>query len=60
EAQELPYSFRHALFRQVLYDRTPRSLRTHLHRQVGTALERERRVGVPVAASELAMHFDRG
>jgi DNA-binding winged helix-turn-helix (wHTH) protein/tetratricopeptide (TPR) repeat protein len=59
ETMELPYSFRHALFRQVLYDRTPRSLRTHLHRQVGTALERERTAGVPVAASELATHFDR-
>ncbi|WP_353740993.1 AAA family ATPase [Pseudomonas fluorescens] len=59
ETVELPYSFRHALFRQVLYDRTPRSLRTHLHRQVGTALERERMAGVPVAASELATHFDR-
>jgi tetratricopeptide (TPR) repeat protein len=59
ETAEPPYSFRHALFRQVLYDRTPRSLRTQLHRQVGAALERERTVGVPVAASELAMHFDR-
>lgn len=59
ETVELPYSFRHALFRQVLYDRTPRSLRTHLHRQVGTALERERMAGMPVAASELATHFDR-
>ncbi|WP_223528665.1 ATP-binding protein [Pseudomonas sp. GL-R-19] len=59
EEVELPYSFRHALFRQVLYERTPRSLRTHLHRQVGAALERERTTGVPVAASELAMHFDR-
>jgi DNA-binding winged helix-turn-helix (wHTH) protein/tetratricopeptide (TPR) repeat protein len=59
ETLEQPYSFRHALFRQVLYERTPRSLRTHLHRQVGGALERERTTGVPVAASELAMHFDR-
>ncbi|MHC8367238.1 ATP-binding protein [Pseudomonas sp. ZT5P21] len=59
ETVELPHSFRHALFRQVLYDRTPRSLRVHLHRQVGAALERERAAGVPVAASELAMHFDR-
>ncbi|WP_166359668.1 AAA family ATPase [Pseudomonas akapageensis] len=59
ETVELPYLFRHALFRQVLYDRTPRSLRIHLHRQVGAALERERSAGVPVAASELAMHFDR-
>lgn len=59
ETQELPHSFRHTLFRQVLYDRTPRSVRTQLHCQVGAALERERTAGVPVAASELAMHFDR-
>ena len=59
EATELPYAFRHALFRQVLYERTPRALRTHLHRQVGAALERERSAGVAVAASELAMHFER-
>lgn len=59
ETLELPLSFRHALFRQVLYERTPRSLRTQLHHQVGAALERERTIGVPVAASELAMHFDR-
>lgn len=59
ETLEPPHSFRHALFRQVLYDRTPRSLRTQLHRHVGAALERERTTGVPVAASELAMHFDR-
>lgn len=59
EAAELPYAFRHALFRQVLYDRTPPSARTQLHRRVGAALERERSAGVPVAAAELAMHFDR-
>ncbi|SDH54675.1 Transcriptional regulatory protein, C terminal [Pseudomonas benzenivorans] len=59
EAVELHYAFRHALFRQVLYERTPRTLRSQLHRQVGTALERERAAGVPVAAAELAMHFER-
>nr|WP_283255994.1 AAA family ATPase [Dyella humicola] len=60
EAIDLPYAFRHALFRQVLYDRTPSSVRTRLHHQVGVALEYERSAGVPVAATELAMHFDRG
>ena len=59
DAAEPPYSFRHALFRQVLYDRTPPSARMQLHREVGAALERERAAGVPVAAAELAMHFDR-
>lgn len=60
DALDLPYSFRHALFRQVLYGRTPPSVRAQLHRKVGAALERERAAGVPVAATELAMHFERG
>jgi len=60
DALETPYSFNHALFRQVLYDRTPPSARMQLHREVGEALQRERAAGVAVAASELAMHFDRG
>jgi DNA-binding winged helix-turn-helix (wHTH) protein/tetratricopeptide (TPR) repeat protein len=59
EVAELPYAFRHALFRQVLYDRTAPSARTRLHRKVGAALEKERSSSVPVAAAELAMHFDR-
>ena len=36
------------------------SVRAQLHRKVGAALERERAAGVPVAAAELAMHFERG
>ena len=57
---EQPYSFRHALFRQVLYERTAVATRIQLHRRVGAALERERAAGVAVAAAELAMHFERG
>ncbi|HUH93107.1 MAG TPA: AAA family ATPase [Casimicrobiaceae bacterium] len=60
DAQEPPYSFKHALFRQVLYDRTAPATRRELHSRVGTALERQRAEGVPVAAAELAMHFERG
>ena len=60
DAAESPYSFRHALFRQVLYERTAPAARAQLHRKVGAALERERAAGVPVAAAELAMHFERG
>jgi DNA-binding winged helix-turn-helix (wHTH) protein/tetratricopeptide (TPR) repeat protein len=59
-AAELPYSFRHALFRQALYERTNPSVRSQLHRKVGTTLERERAPGAPVAAAELAMHFELG
>jgi len=60
DAPELPYSFKHALFRQLLYERTPALARAQMHREVGTALERQRSAGMVVAASELAMHFDRG
>jgi tetratricopeptide (TPR) repeat protein len=59
-APERPYSFRHALFRQVLYERTASAVRAQLHRKVGAAREREFAAGVPVAAAELAMHFERG
>lgn len=57
---ELTYSFRHALFRQVLYERTAPSARAKLHRNVGAALEREREAGAPTPSAELAMHFERG
>ena len=56
---ESSYSFRHALFRQVQYERTAASSLVKLHRGIGAALERERAAGVPVAAAELAMHFER-
>ena len=59
-APEQPYSFRHALFRQVLYERTAPPVRAQLHRKVGAALERERAAGASVAAAELAMHFELG
>ena len=53
-------SFRHALFRQVMYERTPPFGRAELHRKVGMALERERAAGFMVAAAELAAQFERG
>ncbi len=42
DSPEKPYSFRHALFRQVLYDRLAPSARAELHRKAGAALEQER------------------
>ena len=59
-SSEPAYSFRHALFRQVLYERTTPFRRTELHGNVGTALERERAAGSTIAAAELATHFERG
>jgi DNA-binding winged helix-turn-helix (wHTH) protein len=58
-ADPVLYSFRHALFRQGLYERTLPSTRVRLHAKVGAALERERAQGRNVAPAELAMHFDR-
>lgn len=55
-----PHAFRHALIRQVLYDRLAPFARAELHRKVGAALEQDRAMKVTVAATELAMHFDRG
>lgn len=57
---EMQYRFRHALFRQALYDSLAPSARADLHRKVGTALDQDRASGHAVAATELAMHFDRG
>ena len=54
------YSFRHALFRQVLYDRMGSSARIDMHRKVGGVLERERAEGRPISAVQLATHYDLG
>jgi predicted ATPase/DNA-binding winged helix-turn-helix (wHTH) protein len=54
------YGFRHALYQEVVYERTPAARRGDLHRRIGERLEaglRERAVEV---ATELAMHFERG
>ena len=59
DAFENPFTFRHALFRQVLYERTPASVRMQAHRKIGAALERERAHGGLVTAPELASHFER-
>src|SRR5206468_751927 len=59
QSGELSYSFRHALFRQVLYERTTMPARAQLHGKVGAVLERERISGMPVRAAELATHYER-
>jgi len=59
-AADVAYSFRHALFRQVLYERTAPAARTQLHRKLAVALERERGASAPATALELATHFERG
>jgi len=59
DVPEQPYAFRHALFRQVLYERTPASVRVESHRTIGRLLERERSRGTIVTAAEIASHFER-
>ncbi|HZN90965.1 MAG TPA: AAA family ATPase [Thermoleophilaceae bacterium] len=54
------YRFRHALHREVVYERASAARRVELHRRIGERLEvglRERAVEM---ATELAMHFERG
>jgi DNA-binding winged helix-turn-helix (wHTH) protein len=58
-ATDVTYSFRHALFRQVLYERTASAARAQLHRNIAVALERERGAAAPISAAELASHFER-
>lgn len=54
------YGFRHALYRQVFYQRIGAVSRAELHYRIGQSLARERTGGLMVAAAELAMHFERG
>ncbi|MEH8015783.1 AAA family ATPase [Rheinheimera muenzenbergensis] len=54
------YVFRHALYRQRLYDNTSAANRSGLHHKIGTVLEQQREQGLNIAAAELASHFDLG
>ena len=52
------YAFRHALYREVLYNQIGPLARAELHRKVAAALERERADGAEVSAAELASHLE--
>jgi len=54
------YVFRHALYREVIYERIAPLARVELHRKVAASLERERADGRAVSAAELASHFELG
>ena len=54
------YFFRHALYREVLYQRIAPLARVELHRKVAGSLERERADGRAVSATELASHLELG
>jgi DNA-binding winged helix-turn-helix (wHTH) protein/predicted ATPase len=54
------YGFRHALYREMLYERVPVSQRVRWHRQIGGRLETGYGVHAREMAVELAAHFVRG
>jgi predicted ATPase/DNA-binding winged helix-turn-helix (wHTH) protein len=54
------YGFRHALHRDVVYERVPPARRADLHRRLGERLEAGLGERAVEAATELAMHFERG
>jgi DNA-binding winged helix-turn-helix (wHTH) protein/tetratricopeptide (TPR) repeat protein len=55
-----PFGFRHALYRQVVYQRLGASRRAALHQRVLRAQVRSRERGALVNSAELAMHAERG
>lgn len=54
------YSFRHDLYRELLYDRLPATRRALSHARVGGRLEAAWNERLDAVASELAEHFERG
>ena len=53
------YSFRHDLYRELLYDRLPATHRASCHARVGCRLEVAWAGQLEVVAAELAEHFER-
>src|SRR5258705_4131084 len=54
------YSFRHDLYRELLYDRLPATRRAASHARVGGRLEAAWSGRLDAIAAELAEHFERG
>jgi DNA-binding winged helix-turn-helix (wHTH) protein/tetratricopeptide (TPR) repeat protein len=54
------YSFEHALYREVIYERIPVGCRTRLHQRIGTWEGQAYGTYGEKRAAELAMHFERG
>ena len=54
------YSFRHDLYRELLYDRLPATRRAASHARVGRRLEAAWSGRLDAIAAELAEHFERG
>lgn len=54
------YTFEHALYQEVLYQRLAPGRRVDTHRRVGESLERGYGTRTPEVASVLALHFELG
>jgi len=54
------YSFRHALYHEILYHGLPEGRRQRLHRGIGNRMEAAYGTRSGEIATELALHFDRG
>jgi predicted ATPase len=54
------YSFLHALYQEVTYERVPVGWRTRLHQRIGERYEAAYGKRVSEIAAELAVHFKRG
>jgi len=53
------YSFRHALYQEVIYERVTPSRRMQVHQQIGERLEQSYGPQTGTIATELALHFER-
>jgi len=58
-ALDVRHAFRHALYRHVFYQRIGALARAQLHGRIALSMVRGRAAGTAVAASELALHFER-
>lgn len=54
------YSFRHDLYRELLYERLPATRRAQSHLEIGACLEAAWAIRPDAIAAEIAEHFDRG
>lgn len=54
------YAFRHAIYRQVFYQRLPAGQRANLHRELANAMCASAGSQAGAIASDLALHFERG
>jgi predicted ATPase len=54
------YTFRHALYQQVVYAQLPATRRRRLHRRIGERVEAGYGAAAGDRAAELALHFERG